>query len=339
MVLFRVDANEKVASGHLMRCLAIARQVRSLGEQVLFVLAEEEYTERIVEEDFAYEILHSAWDHMSEELPKFRSLLVKYNPRWIVVDSYQAKKEYLESLAKQCQVLYIDDLEQEKYEHIHALLHYADWEEQDQYAARYASSDIAVLYGMKYAPLREEFYPARSAAGKNVLLTTGGADAYCLSCRILQGLCVRQEFQNVQFLVIVGAMNPYKEALEQLAQTYGNVELLYNVNNMGELMRKSMLAISAGGTTLLELCACRVPTVCFSVTENQVLLSKGLGERGIMSYCGDARYGVEALVEKIQQETLVLLEGKEKRSLYMERMSLMVDGKGCERVARMLCEQ
>ena len=47
MIVFRVDANEQVATGHLMRTLSIASACRKRGLTCEFWLAEEKETERI----------------------------------------------------------------------------------------------------------------------------------------------------------------------------------------------------------------------------------------------------------------------------------------------------
>ena len=47
MIVFRVDANEQVATGHLMRTLSIASACRKCGLMCEFWLAEEKETERI----------------------------------------------------------------------------------------------------------------------------------------------------------------------------------------------------------------------------------------------------------------------------------------------------
>ena len=46
MIVFRVDANEQVATGHLMRTLSIASACRKRGLTCEFWLAEEKETDR-----------------------------------------------------------------------------------------------------------------------------------------------------------------------------------------------------------------------------------------------------------------------------------------------------
>ena len=40
MIAIRTDANEKIAMGHLMRCLSIAKQLKEKGQEVIFFISE-----------------------------------------------------------------------------------------------------------------------------------------------------------------------------------------------------------------------------------------------------------------------------------------------------------
>ena len=55
-------------------------------------------------------------------------------------------------------------------------------------------------------------------------------------------------------------------------------------------MKKVDVAISAGGTTLYELCACGTPTISYSFADNQLNNVKQFDEDGIIPYAGDVRY-------------------------------------------------
>ena len=41
MIGFRVDANEVIATGHLMRCISIALECKKRGQQCIFFMAED----------------------------------------------------------------------------------------------------------------------------------------------------------------------------------------------------------------------------------------------------------------------------------------------------------
>lgn len=337
MVLFRVDANEQVASGHLMRCISIAKEVRNMGEEVFFVLAQNKFTERLVEENIPFEVLHSDWMDLYGELSKISKVVQQKKPRWIVVDSYQAEEDYLSQLQHWKNVLYMDDLAKDIYR-VAAVVHYADWEQESKYGLNYEDSNTKVLCGMKYVPLREEFYPEEGHATKRILITTGGTDGYNVAGRLLRKLCAEPELEDYRFATVVGALNANKNELQQLAKEKSQIDLLFDVHDMGEQMRKSQIAISAGGTTLFELCACRVPTVCFSMAENQENLAKAMGKHGVMTYAGDARFNLEQLVDNLSKEIRRLVVEEQLQQDYKQKMSSLVDGQGARRIAQLLVE-
>ena len=59
LIGFRVDANEMIATGHLMRCITMAREFLKNGEECLFFLAEEKETRRLEENGFDYQVIQT----------------------------------------------------------------------------------------------------------------------------------------------------------------------------------------------------------------------------------------------------------------------------------------
>ena len=123
MIVFRVDANEQVATGHLMRTLSIASACRKCGLMCEFWLAEEKETERIAKAGFPYRILGTRWDALEDELPVMKQRLQAQQVDWLVVDSYCATVRYLAELNRMVPVFYVDDFRREHYE-VSALLQY-----------------------------------------------------------------------------------------------------------------------------------------------------------------------------------------------------------------------
>lgn len=123
MIVFRVDANEQVATGHLMRTLSIASACRKCGLMCEFWLAEEKETERIAKAGFPYRILGTRWDALEDELPVMKQRLQAQQVDWLVVDSYCVTVRYLAELNRIVPVFYVDDFRREHYE-VSALLQY-----------------------------------------------------------------------------------------------------------------------------------------------------------------------------------------------------------------------
>lgn len=331
MIGFRVDANESVATGHLMRCMAIATACKKLGEDVVFFMAEEKECDRLKEKGFPFVGLHSRWDDLEEELPVLEKTLQDYGVNVLVVDTYQATAPYLLALSRQVKVVYMDDMGEVRYQ-VAALVHYCSWKEESDFLERYKDTNVKCLVGMKYTPLRAEFYPASmQPEEKSVLVTTGGTDPFNIAGKLVKLFMDRAE-SKMKFRIICGSMNAHRQELYELEERYENVSVHENVSNMGELMRKSTLAVSAGGTTLFELCACKVPTVCFSFADNQERFTREMGEHGVMCYAGDARQNPD-IVERIYEQLMELWKNDKLCGQYRETMGMLVDGKGVERIA------
>lgn len=354
MIIFRVDANEQIATGHLMRCLAIAAECRRRGKTCLFLLAEEKETQRITQRGFSYQILHSAWDSLEQEIDWIQEFLQHHPCEWLVVDTYQATSRYLQKLNEVCPVLYLDDFGENEFP-VAAVLHYGVIQDQANYIQRYQAKGISVLAGTDYIPLREEFQPAhlkklwkewaerqRIGEQEHILITTGGTDPYHVTDLLLK-YCLAEKFPGKYcFHVIVGSMNETASDLEQLAERalqerIAEVKLYFGVSHMAELMCQCDYAVSAGGTTLYELCACGVPTVCFTFADNQIPAVQMLARQQMMRYAGDAREG--DLSEEICAHLSEYRKHPEETARYQERMKRLVDGKGVCRIADLLCQK
>lgn len=339
MIGFRVDANEKIATGHMMRCIAIAQKCISLGEKCIFFLAEEKETDRLKEKNIPYRVLNTKWDDMESEEMIMKQIIEEEKLDWLVVDSYQATVSYLAYLEQFVSVLYIDDMAEEIYP-VSAVLHYSQWQEECGYTENYRERKTRVLAGMQYAPLREEFSRKENQITereKSILITTGGTDPYNVTGSLLRICCTRKELEDYKFHVIVGNMNQHESELKKLAVQDLRICLHKNIKNMSDYMQKCQVAVSAGGTTLYELCACKIPTVCFSFADNQRDFVEAMGKQRIMICAGDVRDGGE-IENEILKGVLFFAEQETVREEYSDRMSRLIDGQGSARIADFLCK-
>lgn len=337
MIVFRVDANEQVATGHLMRTLSIASACRKRGLTCEFWLAEEKETERIAKAGFPYRILETRWDALEDELPVMKQRLQAQPVDWLVVDSYCATVRYLAELNRMVPVFYVDDFRREHYE-VSALLQYIPCRERQKTPEGLHEKDgVQFLTGFLYAPLREEFSRLSfdKPREKSILLSTGGTDPYNMAGRILAYGTRMQELQDYLWHVIVGSMNRNENMLRELAAANPKIILHKNIPDMWRYMQQCEAAVSAGGTTLLELCACGIPTVCFAFADNQLEFAEEMAEHNLLIYAGDVREKDDA-PHVICENLVCYTKDAGKRAQSFERMRRLVDGKGAERIAAFL---
>ena len=156
-VAIRVDANEIVATGHIMRCRTIAGSLRQMGCSVFFVSADNNIMPYIGDEYPVY-ILGSNWRKMEQEIVLFLEFLKQEGIRRVLLDSYQATSLYMKILRDQgIGVMYIDDMKKDTFP-VSAILNYSPGAVSLGYEADYAKQNTMLLLGTKYIPLREQFW-------------------------------------------------------------------------------------------------------------------------------------------------------------------------------------
>jgi len=209
------------------------------------------------------------------------------------------------------------------------LINYSIYADKNNYLKRYPNTKL--LLGPEYAPLREEFQelPTRitNKSVNSVLITTGGTDELNITSKIINKIMQYPEISKLQYHVIIGRYNKHLTELNELSEIYPNIKIHNNIKTISALMLECDIAISAGGTTLYELCACGLPTIVFSIANNQLDAVNGFGD-GYMISAGDMRYDLELCLKKIFNGISLLKTNYVKRVDFSEKMQTLVTGKG-----------
>ena len=348
MVVIRADANSKIGMGHVMRCLSVADALLKRGEEVLFVTADDTPVPLLTKKGIPYRVLHTDYADMEAELPELWDVLNELSRRMespeaalaqrntsILVDSYYVTEKYLATLKKRITTIYMDDVYAFSYP-VDMLINYNIYGEEMGYEKDTAFANTKLLLGAEYVPLREEFSAGeqqRTAADGGILITTGGSDSFNLAGQLLTEAMKYDALKTKEYHVVSGSLNPHIGELQALAQEHGNIHIHCNVTNMAELMAESKVALSAGGSTLYELCAMGVPTIAFSFAENQEHLVQTFVKRGIAQYGGNYRTDGNRMVQNTIAGLEMLLEDENLRAEYRKKARTLVDGKGADRIA------
>lgn len=267
----------------------------------------------------------------------------------ILVDSYYVTEKYLAALKKRITTIYMDDIYAFSYP-VDMLINYNIYGEEMGYEKDAAFADTKLLLGTEYVPLREEFSAGAGyvqsrkvlslgaanvtpAADGGILITTGGSDSFNLAGQLLMEAMKYDALKEKEYHVVSGSLNPHIGELQALAQKHENIHIHCNVTNMAELMAESEVALSAGGSTLYELCAMGVPVIAFSFAENQERLVQTFVKRGIAQYGGNYRTDGNKMIQNTIAGLETLLEDENLRTEYRKKARTLVDGKGAGRIA------
>lgn len=252
-VIIRADASVEIGSGHVIRCLTIAKKLRDEGSHVRFWM--EPLQGNLI--DF---VAREGFDNI--EQADYADLYV--------VDHYRLDLEWERSIRSFTQkLMVIDDLAR-----AHDCDMLLDQNLVPGYETRYdgvVPEDCVKLLGPKYLLMREEFVEARanlrerSDKVKRLLIFMGGSDPTNETIKILQALAT---FTLEQIDIVVGSSNPMKEAIGQICQERG-YHYHCQIDYMAKLMQQADFAIGAGGATMWERCYIGLPSSATITADNQ----------------------------------------------------------------------
>ena len=340
MFYIRIDVNNHIGMGHAMRCLSIADALKQLGEEIIFITADDNGKALI--EDRGYEIacLNQRWDEPEQELEKLVSYVQINSGKCILVDKYEVTERYLKELQKVIKVVYIDDLNKFIYP-CDALISYANYYEKFQYEKQY-EKDVKLLLGPRYVPLRKEYSNRKEKKitdrGNHVVFLSGGTDNYGVALAFLKELNKQQVLGTYQIRIICGAFHKDIEVIQKMAKNHENIEVLVQVKDMWNYMEWADIAISAGGTTLYELSACGTPFISYSIADNQLDNVRCFEKENHIYYAGDMRENLQQNMEKLVSKLNFLREDKGQREMISKSLQQLVDGNGSLCIAKALCD-
>lgn len=339
MFYIRADANKEIATGHVMRCMSIADEMKERGCDVCFITADHNADELIHSRGFANKCLDSEWNNLENELETGKIVSILNNTdnlEGIIVDTYYVTEKYLEILHKICKTIYIDDLYALNKYSVDILINYNIYGTDLDYVSRCLQT-TQILLGPKYVPLRKEFQnikPIFRENVKNIFISTGGADKFNIAGKLLEAVVERSYleeyklFNDVSYHVISGKLNANLPKLLKISNKHKNIIIHKNVSNMAEIMTKCDIAVSACGSTMYELCTCGLPIITYSFADNQLRGIDKFSKMNMAINCGDIRKKEVSIIDEIIEQLQRLIYNNVYRKKYIFSVRKLVDGKG-----------
>ena len=328
---------EGIGFGHLMRCLSLADELTKQGAQVYFI--SKDYKPGIdLLKSRGYEVKTIDVNAFGDDDLKQSTPLLE-NADLIITDSYEIGTGYLQGLKQlNIPVGSFDDL----YGNSNLttipselVINPNPYAEKEHYKDRVAKSAILLL-GNKYTSLREEF--AKAAQEKRILrknvrtiiVSMGGEDKDNNTKKVIK--TIENIPNNLEVTVVLGAANTHKEEIGRYIKGLKHkYKIRQNVQNISEYMLKADIAITAGGTTVWEFCACGTPFIVLTCADNQ---------EGVAGYVQKTKIGVsigypaEQGLKRLSESINKLIKDFALRQELSKNAKKLIDGKGAQRLAK-----
>ncbi len=360
-VAFRVDVSIEIGTGHVVRCLTLADALFARDFDVTFIMrgGMKALEDLVCARGFRLEILptsaatdarahttgasHAQWLPVSwrEDGRQTREVLSRLGTvDWLVVDHYALDAKWENVQRQVCKhILVIDDLADRRHD-CDILVDQNLGVGMERRYDGLVPPTCRRLVGPRYALLRDEFTELRrrlrhrDGMVHRILVFMGGTDATNETGKVLDALN-KMPSTMLHIDVVVGAANPHADRIEQRVLGLPGAHLHTQISNMAELMAAADLSVGAGGGATWERCCLSLPTIAFSIANNQTANLQALAQNGSVLYLGaastvDACDLVAALATAMRSPDLLVAMAR--------RSAAVADGLGCGRVASAVFE-
>ena len=255
MTIFRVDFDEVIGMGHLMRSLVFAKRF----EKVVYVSKSNR------KEFVPYELI------TIENEEAFFDYVEKLQPSQVVVDDYNFTFEHEKAFKRRFSdiklIVFDDDYRN----------HFCDEIINHNISAdkrKYPKPDIVTLI----PPLiRDEFLREKKIKREKIydlFIAMGGSDTGNLNIPILEVLP-----ENLRVAVVTTSANGRLSTLKKYVKNRKNVILYIDSNEMAKLMNQSRFAIVAPSVIVHEVMFMELPFLAFKTADNQNDIVKYLQQK------------------------------------------------------------
>lgn len=319
-ILIRSDASYSIGSGHVVRCLTLARELRRHGAAITFLcrrqpgdlihLLEKEFQVLALPEHPLVAVeglegrdLYSAWLGCSQVQDASQCLQALAeacigSADWVVVDHYGLDAGWEAQLlagllgdVSAPKLLVIDDLADRS--HLADLLLDQNFfgEATAQRYQGLVPPRCRLLLGPHYALLGKEYAQLHSLVPprtelRRVLLFFGGVDQANLTGRALEAL-MDPRLADLAVDVVLGRQSPHRQAVDDLVAHRPHTTLHGPLPSLAWLIARADLAIGAGGATTWERACLGLPSMVVVIAANQLPFAQALDQAGSLQLLGN----------------------------------------------------
>lgn len=331
-ILIVTEANEKVASGHLMECIEIADVLLESGYPVIFMINDDmpdALRSRIP-------IPYTAYRHgLAAGKEDIRKTLVDHAIDLLIFNFRFVEDEMLQHIRQSFRgiILCVDELG-----HRHLSCDVIVNPMIDPYYHIYTDSSAKLYAGAEYLVLPRSLATFHdrpkviSDEVRQVCVSMGGVDPFGTTLKLAEWL--PKILPTAKMDLVLGGGFQYASELESIVAHNEKIEIHKNINYIYELFFRADLTFCAGGNTLHELACIGTPTVVIPSMPHEVRNGK-MFERLGFGKCLSITHDVqrEEVQDSIQQYRFAT-----ERKVASKNGKALICGKGAINTKRIVDE-
>ena len=344
-IFFRVNVSSISGIGHLSRSRSLAQSLRLLGIECCFIVDKEDSIYKNFLIDFKYIFLYNNNESFLDEkndATRFKGVIKEFEIHGIILDDYRLSLDWERQFIDfKYPLIVLDD--RDKVHHNCNMIIDAKWTG-DTTILRYCKTvpkNCIRLLGPKYIILGHEYGKKNNTLNEskklkntlNILLNFGGGADLSIAEELLLMLLKKSPKEvKLSINVVIGPFALNKDKILSIANSNKMVKAIINANSLHENLKFTDLYIGASGGTLYEALSMNIPSITFSISENQNNELNDLEDFGHYFHLNN--FSKDLFNDFTNLVRLILSDYNRIKQLYRKDKKIEVDGLGSRRIAK-----
>ncbi len=306
---FRVDSSTLIGSGHVHRCLNLAKYLKSKGVKCNFISKRltGNLISKIKKENFDVFILpnrnskklrfkldYNDWlqDTIENDIKDTIKIISKYdNIDYLIIDHYSLDIRWENNVRSYVDKIFvIEDLTSRKH-FCDYLLNFNIPNDNHKKYKNLTNPHARILLGPKYLLLPENYnYSKKKINLKRIVffIFFGYSDNFDLTYKTINYL-ERMSNENFFYNIVLGRSSINFKKIQNLLKDKKNFKININIKNIINIIKKSDIAISAGGFNSFERIRLLKPSIVINNAKNQNDICRSLSKYKFIEYIGETK--------------------------------------------------
>ncbi len=320
------EANEKVASGHLMEVLELSSLLKK--NLIPFIVLVNSDAPDGLKKRFNCDIIEY-YRNVQIDIERLCQEIELAHVDIIITDLREVTNEWIQMVRgrTKCKVVCIDEFGRRRLDAdviVNPMIDPMFWDYKDSNAVIYSGHKYLVLpYDLGRYHDMEKIIKKRV---QNICISMGGVDPHGTTIKLIEGLVA--VFQNIKWNVVLGAGFRFnKEVDTMIENAKADIRVYKNIDFIYQLFFDADIVFTAGGNTLHELACIGTPAIVIPSNAHEINNGK-MYEHGGFGKCIDTAGSFDIKIVKKLLDQMLDRETRIKMSVAGKKMC---DGRGGER--------
>lgn len=329
-IAFRTDSSFTIGTGHVHRCLNIARKFKEKKIKCYFF--SNEYPgniNKIIENEFNLFKLSTKYSKNTysdknniTDANSTIKLIKKLNIDLLFLDSYLINEKWEKKISKFCKIVFLSDfLDRKSYcdYYINYNILY-----ENSYIEKNLPKDSKKLIGTNYCIVKKFIINKKKKLKKKITVFMGGVDKKNFTTKLVHSLSDKL-FKNYEKNIIIGVRNKNTNHIKKQVNNLKNFKIIKgNKKNLYSIFSNSKLVITAVSTSMHEHFALGTNSIVIPQNKLQNRIIKNLSILNLINFTKYKKEIDKNYINKVLNQKNLLKKKKILKNL--------VDTKGVDRI-------